>query len=106
MLVGLDVGVGRGRAGLHGSQRLSPTLGDGLGAHASPWGGQELIFPPWELYVKKAPAVGFPPRLRAGLCDRCMVTQELAKKKQNEYETSHFQSLQHIFILSTYRRLL
>ncbi|NXL20942.1 RB8NL protein, partial [Setophaga kirtlandii] len=39
-------------------------------------------------------------RLRAGLCDRCMVTQELAKKKQNEYETSHFQSLQHIFILS------
>ncbi|NWI82500.1 RB8NL protein, partial [Dryoscopus gambensis] len=40
-------------------------------------------------------------RLRAGLCDRCMVTQELAKKKQNEYETSHFQSLQHIFILST-----
>uniref|UniRef100_A0A8B9Z8Y4 RBBP8 N-terminal like n=1 Tax=Buteo japonicus TaxID=224669 RepID=A0A8B9Z8Y4_9AVES len=40
------------------------------------------------------------PRLRAGLCDRCMVTQELAKKKQNEYETSHFQSLQHIFILT------
>ncbi|XP_069727764.1 RBBP8 N-terminal-like protein [Phaenicophaeus curvirostris] len=39
-------------------------------------------------------------RLRAGLCDRCMVTQELAKKKQNEYETSHFQSLQHIFILT------
>uniref|UniRef100_A0A8B9BLD3 RBBP8 N-terminal like n=1 Tax=Anser brachyrhynchus TaxID=132585 RepID=A0A8B9BLD3_9AVES len=39
-------------------------------------------------------------RLRAGLCDRCMVTQELAKKKQNEYETSHFQSLQHIFILN------
>ncbi|NXL57663.1 RB8NL protein, partial [Chordeiles acutipennis] len=39
-------------------------------------------------------------RLRAGLCDRCMVTQELAKKKQNEYETSHFQSLQHIFILA------
>ncbi|XP_010190594.1 PREDICTED: RBBP8 N-terminal-like protein [Mesitornis unicolor] len=39
-------------------------------------------------------------RLRAGLCDRCMVTQELAKKKQNEYESSHFQSLQHIFILS------
>ncbi|NXC48521.1 RB8NL protein, partial [Penelope pileata] len=39
-------------------------------------------------------------RLRAGLCDRCMVTQELAKKKQNEYENSHFQSLQHIFILT------
>ncbi|XP_039768824.1 RBBP8 N-terminal-like protein [Ornithorhynchus anatinus] len=39
-------------------------------------------------------------RLRAGLCDRCMVTQELAKKKQHEYENSHFQSLQHIFILT------
>ncbi|KYO41986.1 RBBP8 N-terminal-like protein isoform X2 [Alligator mississippiensis] len=39
-------------------------------------------------------------RLRAGLCDRCMVTQELAKKKQDEYETSHFQSLQHIFVLT------
>ncbi|CAM4547128.1 RBBP8 N-terminal-like protein [Lepidochelys kempii] len=39
-------------------------------------------------------------RLRAGLCDRCMVAQELAKKKQNEYENSHFQSLQHIFILT------
>ncbi|XP_044841900.1 RBBP8 N-terminal-like protein isoform X1 [Mauremys mutica] len=39
-------------------------------------------------------------RLRAGLCDRCMVAQELAKKKQNEYEHSHFQSLQHIFILT------
>ncbi|KAM6404469.1 RBBP8 N-terminal-like protein [Rhynochetos jubatus] len=39
-------------------------------------------------------------RLRAGLCDRCMVTQELAKKKQNEYESSHLQRLQHIFILS------
>uniref|UniRef100_A0A7M4FUB9 RBBP8 N-terminal like n=1 Tax=Crocodylus porosus TaxID=8502 RepID=A0A7M4FUB9_CROPO len=50
-----------------------------------------------------SPALGSLFRLRAGLCDRCMVTQELAKKKQNEYETSHFQSLQHIFILSTYR---
>ncbi|POI27090.1 hypothetical protein CIB84_009161 [Bambusicola thoracicus] len=30
-----------------------------------------------------------------------MVTQELAKKKQNEYENSHFQSLQHIFILTS-----
>ncbi|KAM9065963.1 RBBP8 N-terminal-like protein isoform 2-T2 [Sarcophilus harrisii] len=39
-------------------------------------------------------------RLRAGLCDRCMVTQELAKKKQHEYENSHLQSLQHIFILT------
>lgn len=35
-----------------------------------------------------------------------MVTQELAKKKQNEYENSHFQSLQHIFILSRYQGLL
>lgn len=37
--------------------------------------------------------------LRAGLCDRCTVTQELAKKKQQEYESSHLQSLQHISIL-------
>ncbi|XP_074066524.1 RBBP8 N-terminal-like protein isoform X2 [Macrotis lagotis] len=29
-----------------------------------------------------------------------MVTQELAKKKQHEYENSHLQSLQHIFILT------
>ncbi|XP_061487053.1 RBBP8 N-terminal-like protein isoform X2 [Rhineura floridana] len=39
-------------------------------------------------------------RLRAGLCDRCQVTQELAKKKQHEFGKAHFQSLQHIFILS------
>ncbi|XP_074867964.1 RBBP8 N-terminal-like protein [Carettochelys insculpta] len=45
-------------------------------------------------------------RLRAGLCDRCMVAQELAKKKQNEYENSHFQSLQHIFILNNERNRL
>lgn len=55
---------------------------------------------------QQAAGHGFSSRLRAGLCDRCMVTQELAKKKQNEYETSHFQSLQHIFILSTYHCLL
>ncbi|KAG8131636.1 putative RBBP8 N-terminal-like protein [Naja naja] len=39
-------------------------------------------------------------RLRAGLCDRCQVTQELAKKKQHEFMKAHFQSLQHIFILT------
>uniref|UniRef100_A0A8C7BQX4 RBBP8 N-terminal like n=1 Tax=Neovison vison TaxID=452646 RepID=A0A8C7BQX4_NEOVI len=39
-------------------------------------------------------------RLRAGLCDRCMVTQELARKKQQEFENSLLQSLQHVFILS------
>ncbi|XP_063154837.1 RBBP8 N-terminal-like protein [Candoia aspera] len=39
-------------------------------------------------------------RLRAGLCDRCQVTQELAKKKQHEFRKAHFQSLQHIFILT------
>ncbi|XP_062953321.1 RBBP8 N-terminal-like protein [Cynocephalus volans] len=39
-------------------------------------------------------------RLRAGLCDRCMVTQELARKKQQEFESSHLQSLQHIFTLT------
>ncbi|KAK2825221.1 hypothetical protein Q7C36_019148 [Tachysurus vachellii] len=37
--------------------------------------------------------------LRAGLCDRCTVTQEMAKKRQQEYETSQLQSLQHISIL-------
>ncbi|XP_053105214.1 RBBP8 N-terminal-like protein [Hemicordylus capensis] len=39
-------------------------------------------------------------RLRAGLCDRCQVTQELAKRKQHEFGKAHFQSLQHIFILT------
>uniref|UniRef100_A0A8D2AMX9 RBBP8 N-terminal like n=1 Tax=Sciurus vulgaris TaxID=55149 RepID=A0A8D2AMX9_SCIVU len=39
-------------------------------------------------------------RLRAGLCDRCMVTQELARKKQLEFESSHLQSLQRICVLT------
>ncbi|KAM6163896.1 RBBP8 N-terminal-like protein [Rhynchocyon petersi] len=39
-------------------------------------------------------------RLRAGLCDRCMVTQELARKRQQDFESSHLQSLQHIFLLT------
>ncbi|KAI4877253.1 hypothetical protein NFI96_014310 [Prochilodus magdalenae] len=39
--------------------------------------------------------------LRAGLCDRCTVTQEVAKKRQQEYESSQLQSLQHISILMT-----
>ncbi|XP_070604881.1 RBBP8 N-terminal-like protein [Erythrolamprus reginae] len=39
-------------------------------------------------------------RLRAGLCDRCQVTQELAKKKQHDFMKAHFQSLQHILILT------
>ncbi|XP_048464558.1 RBBP8 N-terminal-like protein isoform X2 [Rhincodon typus] len=39
-------------------------------------------------------------RLRAGLCDRCTVTQELARKKQQEFESSQLQSLQHISILT------
>ncbi|KAJ7332124.1 hypothetical protein JRQ81_014304 [Phrynocephalus forsythii] len=39
-------------------------------------------------------------RLRAGLCDRCQVTQELAKKKQHEFGKAHFQSLQLIFVLT------
>ncbi|XP_060692089.1 uncharacterized protein rbbp8l isoform X2 [Hemiscyllium ocellatum] len=38
--------------------------------------------------------------LRAGLCDRCTVTQELARKKQQEFENSQLQSLQHISILT------
>uniref|UniRef100_A0A0D9RU17 RBBP8 N-terminal like n=1 Tax=Chlorocebus sabaeus TaxID=60711 RepID=A0A0D9RU17_CHLSB len=39
-------------------------------------------------------------RLRAGLCDRCLVTQELARKRQQEFQSSHLQNLQHIFILT------
>ncbi|XP_039719673.1 RBBP8 N-terminal-like protein [Pteropus medius] len=39
-------------------------------------------------------------RLRAGLCDRCSVTQELARKKQQEFESSLVQSLQHVFVLT------
>ncbi|XP_015352567.1 RBBP8 N-terminal-like protein [Marmota marmota marmota] len=39
-------------------------------------------------------------RLRAGLCDRCVVTQELARKKQLEFESSHLQSLQRICVLT------
>ncbi|TRY83646.1 hypothetical protein DNTS_017540, partial [Danionella cerebrum] len=38
-------------------------------------------------------------RLRAGLCDRCTVTQEMAKKRQHDYEASQIQSLQHISLL-------
>ncbi|XP_073539080.1 RBBP8 N-terminal-like protein [Phyllobates terribilis] len=45
-------------------------------------------------------------RLRAGLCDRCTVTQELAKKKQQEYETCHFHNLQQISSLTNEINLL
>ncbi|XP_028308465.1 RBBP8 N-terminal-like protein isoform X2 [Gouania willdenowi] len=40
-------------------------------------------------------------RLRAGLCDRCTVTQEVAKRRQQEFESSQIQSLQHISLLAT-----
>ncbi|XP_053563341.1 RBBP8 N-terminal-like protein [Bombina bombina] len=40
-------------------------------------------------------------RLRAGLCDRCTVTQELAKKKQQEFENSHLHNLQQISSLNS-----
>ncbi|KAM4622891.1 RBBP8 N-terminal-like protein [Discoglossus pictus] len=40
-------------------------------------------------------------RLRAGLCDRCTVTQEIAKKKQLDYENSHFHSMQQLSSLTT-----
>ncbi|KAG8513304.1 RBBP8 N-terminal-like protein [Galemys pyrenaicus] len=42
-------------------------------------------------------------RLRAGLCDRCLVTQQLARKKQQEFENSLLQSLRHLFVLSEAR---
>ncbi|XP_010873842.1 RBBP8 N-terminal-like protein isoform X2 [Esox lucius] len=40
-------------------------------------------------------------RLRAGLCDRCTVTQEVAKRRQQEYETSQILSIQHISTLGS-----
>ncbi|XP_075701191.1 RBBP8 N-terminal-like protein isoform X1 [Rhinoderma darwinii] len=45
-------------------------------------------------------------RLRAGLCDRCTVTQELAKKKQQEYENFHFHNLQQMSSLTNEINLL
>ncbi|XP_074499321.1 uncharacterized protein rbbp8l [Sebastes fasciatus] len=39
-------------------------------------------------------------RLRAGLCDRCTVTQEVAKRRQQEFESSQIQSLQHISLMA------
>ncbi|XP_075032843.1 RBBP8 N-terminal-like protein [Mixophyes fleayi] len=45
-------------------------------------------------------------RLRAGLCDRCTVTQELAKKKQQEYENYNFHNLQQISSLTNEINLL
>lgn len=38
-------------------------------------------------------------RLRAGLCDRCTVTQELARRRQQEFEASHMQTVQHISLI-------
>ncbi|XP_077410795.1 uncharacterized protein rbbp8l isoform X2 [Vanacampus margaritifer] len=38
-------------------------------------------------------------RLRAGLCDRCTVTQEVAKRRQHEFEVSQMQTIQHITLL-------
>ncbi|XP_077473836.1 uncharacterized protein rbbp8l [Stigmatopora argus] len=38
-------------------------------------------------------------RLRAGLCDRCTVTQEVAKRRQQEFEVSQMQTIQHMTLL-------
>ncbi|XP_063064895.1 RBBP8 N-terminal-like protein [Engraulis encrasicolus] len=40
-------------------------------------------------------------RLRAGLCDRCTVTQEMAKRRQQQFDLCRLQSLQHISTLNT-----
>lgn len=40
-------------------------------------------------------------RLRAGLCDRCTVTQEVAKRRQQEFEVSQMQTIQHITLLGS-----
>ncbi|KAK5902891.1 hypothetical protein CesoFtcFv8_008105 [Champsocephalus esox] len=39
-------------------------------------------------------------RLRAGLCDRCTVTQEVAKRRQQEFEASQIQSLHNLSLLA------
>lgn len=65
---------------------------------ASPWRVQPFLGPRSPSSEQPLPAL--PCRLRAGLCDRCTVTQELARKKQQEFENSLLQHLQHIFILS------
>ncbi|XP_054649772.1 RBBP8 N-terminal-like protein isoform X2 [Dunckerocampus dactyliophorus] len=39
------------------------------------------------------------PGLRAGLCDRCTVTQEVAKRRQQEFEVMQMQTLQHVTVL-------
>ncbi|XP_061888999.1 uncharacterized protein rbbp8l isoform X2 [Entelurus aequoreus] len=38
-------------------------------------------------------------RLRAGLCDRCTVTQDVAKRRQQEFEVSQMQTLHHVTLL-------
>lgn len=37
--------------------------------------------------------------LRAGLCDRCTVSQDMVKKQQQDFESAQLQSLQHITLL-------
>ncbi|KAK5863001.1 hypothetical protein PBY51_000064 [Eleginops maclovinus] len=39
-------------------------------------------------------------RLRAGLCDRCTVTQEVMKRRQQEFEASQMQSLHNLSLLA------
>lgn len=43
-----------------------------------------------------------PPRLRAGLCDRCAVTEEHMRKKQQEFENIRQQNLKLITELSEF----
>lgn len=78
---------------------LSPQQEAGLGVR-----GTQLGKATWQRGRKKQNvclSMASPvPRLRAGLCDRCMVTQELARKKQLELESAHLQSLQHLCVLS------
>lgn len=62
------------------------------------WGGGAWHPGPSLSAASRCPSL--PRRLRAGLCDRCMVTQELARKKQQEFESSLLQNLQHVFLLS------
>lgn len=80
---------------------LSPQQEEGLGDHGPQLGKAGHVLAMGHKEPNVCLSVTSPvPRLRAGLCDRCMVTQELARKKQLELESAHLQSLQHLCILS------
>uniref|UniRef100_A0A4X1UWP5 DNA endonuclease Ctp1 N-terminal domain-containing protein n=1 Tax=Sus scrofa TaxID=9823 RepID=A0A4X1UWP5_PIG len=80
---------------IHENEVMGEHLGEG---HPSP--GPRDAQRVEELCALKENLRALENRLRAGLCDRCMVTQELARKKQQEFESALLQNLQHVFLLS------